>query len=345
MPRNYSNTIIFKMHCKSDTTDYIYIGHTTSIIKYKYSIKKQIENGKRCEQYDIIRENGGYDNWIITILEYFTECLTKQDANCRVFKWKTEFSQKTPPISSQPPPISSQILPNSSQTPPISSQTPPTRKVHMCNKCQMTFTRSDNLKRHVSKNTCGSESQQIKLLEKEIENLKLQLLPFTNYTNNTNTNSHNTINNTVINNTNTVIELGKEDLVNFFTPKQQAMILNRKHGSLKYLIELVHFNDKYPQFKNMKITNIHDGIAYKYSEKIKKFVAVEKNNMLEDAITCRMQDLKDFHENTIEKQLIDKNTADKLNSFFEQMDTADKQKQTSKEVCFIIYNNRNKVKD
>jgi hypothetical protein len=95
----------------------------------------------------------------------------------------------------------------------------------------------------------------------------------------------------------------------------------------------------------MKITNIHDGIAYKYSEKIKKFVAVEKNNMLEDAITCRMQDLKDFHENTIEKQLIDKNTADKLNSFFEQMDTADKQKQTSKEVCFIIYNNRNKVKD
>ena len=102
-----------------------------------------------------------------------------------------------------------------------------------------------------------------KLVEKEqeIDNLKKQMTlsscqtnTHINNTNNVNANSNNkTItNNTIV--TNNIIELGKEDLSNFFTEKQQVQILNRKHSSLRYYVELVHFNEKYPQFKNLKIT-------------------------------------------------------------------------------------------
>jgi hypothetical protein len=306
--------------------------------------------------YDTIRENGGFDNWTIYIIERYRECMTKQDAILRVEKmYKEENDKKMPPNSAKMPPNSAKMPPNPAKMPPNSAKMPPNSanisKEYFCTNCGNKFTRKDSLKKHV-KFRCKQIIQEVDILkqklvekEQEIDSLKKQMtcqtnthINNTNNTNNVNANSNNrTINNIVNNN---IIELGKEDLTNFFTQKQQVQILNRKHSSLRYYVELVHFNDKYPQFKNLKITNIHDGIAYKYSEAKNEFVAVDKNELLIDTITCRMQDLRDFHENAVENKLITQDTADKLNKFFEQMETPDKQKQTSKEVCLIIYNNR-----
>lgn len=360
---DYSKTVIYKIKCKQSEIKPVFFGHTTSIYKCKYDIRNNCIKGKTGEMYDTIRANGGFDNWTITIMERYRECMTKPDAILRVEKfYKEENDKKSPPTSRQP---TKKLPPNYHQKPPILTKTP-AAKIHnfFCTNCGNKFTRNDSLMRH-KKSRCKHTTPQNppqtvvdilkqKLVEKEqeIDNLKKQMtlsscqtnthINNMNNMNNVNANSNNrTINNTIVNNN--IIELGKEDLTNFFTEKQQVQILNRKHSSLRYYVELVHFNDKYPQFKNLKITNIHDGIAYKYSESKNAFVAVDKNELLIDTISCRMQDLRDFHENAVENKLITQDTADKLNKFFEQMETPDKQKQASKDVCFIIYNNRGKI--
>ena len=75
MPKNevdYSNTVIYKIYCKDDTIKDIYIGHTTNFIQRKYQHKMSCNNlNNNLKIYDIIRSNGGWDNWdIVEISKY-----------------------------------------------------------------------------------------------------------------------------------------------------------------------------------------------------------------------------------------------------------------------------------
>jgi len=62
-------------------------------------------------------------------------------------------------------------------------------------------------------------------------------------------------NNGVINNTINIMALGRENIDDVLTKTDKLTILNKKENALPYMIELVHFNDKFPQFKNIAITN------------------------------------------------------------------------------------------
>ena len=67
MPKNeidYSNTIIYKIVCKDEKISDLYVGHTTNFIKRKYLHKNACNNlNNKLKIYNIIRENGGWDNW------------------------------------------------------------------------------------------------------------------------------------------------------------------------------------------------------------------------------------------------------------------------------------------
>ena len=73
---NYSNTIIYKIYCKNSKITDVYVGHTTNFIKRKYQHKNSCNNIKNNTKnnikiYDIIRENGGWENWdMIEIAKY-----------------------------------------------------------------------------------------------------------------------------------------------------------------------------------------------------------------------------------------------------------------------------------
>lgn len=82
---NYSKTLIYQIRCKDESIKEKYIGHTTD---FQYRIKdhyKRCEGGKgkrNFKVYDFIRNNGGWDNWIIEIiLEY--PCETKNEAKLK----------------------------------------------------------------------------------------------------------------------------------------------------------------------------------------------------------------------------------------------------------------------
>jgi hypothetical protein len=123
---------------------------------------------------------------------------------------------------------------------------------------------------------------------------------------------YNTINNGTVNNTYNIIALGHENLTDVFSRKEKMAILKYRYCSLPQLVEYTHFNDKYPgsfrttrlltllkdapQFKNILITNTQNTLAYKFDNKKKKFITVNKNDLLDDIIDERMCDLSSFYD-------------------------------------------------
>jgi hypothetical protein len=79
---DYSNTIIYKICCNDANVTDIYVGHTTNFIKRKYQHKILCNNSNKIKIYNIIRENGGWDNWtMIEIAKY--NCKDSTEARIR----------------------------------------------------------------------------------------------------------------------------------------------------------------------------------------------------------------------------------------------------------------------
>lgn len=74
---DYSNTIFYKIHCKNPDVKDIYIGHTTNFVQrkraHKYSCIYDKCSNYKCKVYNVIRENGGWENWKMEIIA-FHEC-------------------------------------------------------------------------------------------------------------------------------------------------------------------------------------------------------------------------------------------------------------------------------
>jgi len=78
MPKSeidYSNTIIYKITCKDTNIKDIYIGHTTNFVQRKHAHKQSCINDKsfnyKCKLYEVIRNNGGWQNWKMEIINFF----------------------------------------------------------------------------------------------------------------------------------------------------------------------------------------------------------------------------------------------------------------------------------
>ena len=71
---DYSNTIIYRIFCKNENVSDLYIGHTTNFSQRKSCHKNSCENPNNSlyniKLYKTIRENGGFDNFIIEPIEY-----------------------------------------------------------------------------------------------------------------------------------------------------------------------------------------------------------------------------------------------------------------------------------
>ena len=75
---DYSNTMIYKIFCNNPHITDIYVGHTTNFIKRKYQHKILCNSSKKIKIYNIIQENGGWDNWsMIEIAKYNCKDLTE----------------------------------------------------------------------------------------------------------------------------------------------------------------------------------------------------------------------------------------------------------------------------
>lgn len=72
---DYSNTIIYKITCKDSSVNDVYVGHTTNFVQRKHAHKQSCINDKspnhNCKLYEVIRNNGGWNNWKMEIINFF----------------------------------------------------------------------------------------------------------------------------------------------------------------------------------------------------------------------------------------------------------------------------------
>jgi hypothetical protein len=72
---DYSNTIIYKITCKDTSVNDVYVGHTTNFVQRKHAHKQSCINDKspnhNCKLYEVIRNNGGWNNWKMEIINFF----------------------------------------------------------------------------------------------------------------------------------------------------------------------------------------------------------------------------------------------------------------------------------
>ena len=87
---NYKNTVIYKIYCKDESISDIYIGHTTNFKQrnklHKSNCNVESSKGYNYKIYKIIRENGGWDNWNMIIIENYP-CENVDDARYRERYW------------------------------------------------------------------------------------------------------------------------------------------------------------------------------------------------------------------------------------------------------------------
>ena len=80
---DYSKTIIYKIVCNDLNVNQCYVGHTTDMTKRKCQHKSCCHNdkdkGHNHKIYKIIRENGGWSNWSMILVEKFP-CKDKFEA-------------------------------------------------------------------------------------------------------------------------------------------------------------------------------------------------------------------------------------------------------------------------
>jgi len=194
-------------------------------------------------------------------------------------------------------------------------------------------------------------------MEKEMERLRdiiqksLKIHPKTLQKINNQLNNNNT-NNGVINNI-TYVQLGNEDLVNVLSKSEKRGILNRKAmgRNLRFqtglpgindLVQLVHCSGKYREFMNVYITNLQNTVAYRYDKKNNNFIAVNKNELLDEIIDSRIYDITKFLEEA--EKVLEPTTAADIKRIIKKMESDDSFKGLKKEeIKFILYNNKDKI--
>ena len=88
---DFSKTVIYKISCKDVNIKKFYIGHTTNFIKRKSGHKTDCNSNNNSKNtnifiYTFIRDNGGWDNWNMEVIEIFP-CKNINEASIRERYW------------------------------------------------------------------------------------------------------------------------------------------------------------------------------------------------------------------------------------------------------------------
>jgi hypothetical protein len=226
------------------------------------------------------------------------------------------------------------------------------KKTNNCKYCNKLLSRSDALKYHENickfkikieekqKDDLKINEQIIKINEQEIEKMKLkkemmelkvnkmhpktfkklnEMLKTQNNVNSNNVNSNNVnSNNTIINNHIHLLQLNEnQKFSEILTLDEKKSILNAKYDCLDKLIELTNCSDKYPQHNNVVITNLKDNFAYKYDEKEKCFITTSKDEIIEQLMEFRMNDIENIFEELTKSKNLKKSVKYTIEDFIE----------------------------
>ena len=138
---DYSKSVIYKLCCKDPLIEDIYIGSTTNMKVRKGQHKTDCNNKNikayNQNNYQFIRENGGFDNWDMIMIEEYS-CNSKTELQKKERYW---FDELKPSLNSIRPYATKEELKESLK-----------QKVK-CDLCNSTVLKS-SLKKHKNSDKC-----------------------------------------------------------------------------------------------------------------------------------------------------------------------------------------------
>ena len=163
---DYSNTIIYKITCKDPGIKDVYVGHTTNFVQRKHAHKQSCINVKstnhKCKLYTTIRENGGWQNWTMEIINFFN-CNDHYEARIKEHEYFMLLNATLNSIDPMPKPKSSvkpvyNVIEMPKPKLPIKtthnviemSKTSVNVNKFKCEKCDYTTCRKSQYNRHVN---------------------------------------------------------------------------------------------------------------------------------------------------------------------------------------------------
>ena len=274
-----------------------------------------------------------------------------------------KFSQ-IPQLPSQIPLNHSQIPLNHSQIPLNHSQNIKINNIIdeslnnklICEYCSIKFTRIDNLNRHIKK-SCkekkkydkikAEERKQIIKLEDEKKDMNKQineLIQKVGTTNNYNnkldmSTSTNTNTNTSIS-TSTNIKLNNygEENLSMLTDSFMRNMIQLPFGAIPKKIERIHFNNKYPENKNIRLLNKNDNKIQVLKDN--KWTYVKKRDTIQRLIDDKNYLLDEYFEDNIGN--FDEKFQRRFEKFREKVDELDKLllRDLHEDIELILLNNK-----
>jgi hypothetical protein len=172
-----------------------------------------------------------------------------------------------------------------------------------------------------------------------------------NHSNNTN-NTNNTANianncNNTNNNVKNVfnfkfINLGGENL-NRLTKKEKEWICSKSYGSLKECTKFVNCNPKFPEQRNVYVTNSKADVGHTIEDERLKLVDIDE--LMDDVILYRMGDLK-MMLNSKDLKILDQHR-ERVGDLIRRIETNNPEqiKKIRKEIKLLIYNENKMDKD
>ena len=143
-----------------------------------------------------------------------------------------------------------------------------------------------------------------------------------NSQNNSNNNSNNTINHTTINNINNTINInnfGNENL-DMLTNKFMRAMIDKPYTAIPKMIKKIHFNDKYPENKNIRMLNKKDNKLQIIENG--KWIYVDKDETLDMLLGDKNCKLDDYYERN--KSKFTDTQVHRFNHFQEKIGESDK---------------------
>ena len=158
---DYSNTIIYKITCKDPSITDVYVGHTTNFVQRKHC-HKQSCNNNNCKLYKVIRDNGGWQNWIMEIVNFFN-CNDHYEARKKEQEYFILLNATLNSIEPLPKPKEKKVVikcnPNQPLTYDVSNTIFGNEKLNeehikitnkfVCEKCDFECCKNSEMKRHL----------------------------------------------------------------------------------------------------------------------------------------------------------------------------------------------------
>ena len=166
---DYSNTIIYKITCKDPGVTAVYVGHTTNFVQRKHAHKQGCINNKsanyKCKLYEMIRNNSGWDNWNMEIVNFFN-CKDHYEARKKEQEYFILLNATLNSI--EPLPLAKP------KNPTIKVNESKEKKIFYCEKCKIHCNTSDLLEKHYNtKKHNNIKKYNLNILEETVEKTPL----------------------------------------------------------------------------------------------------------------------------------------------------------------------------